>query len=65
MSIWVGVVIVFGWLALAVAAGVVIGALIKRRDRQVPQEAPESKPPRMNVDETTAVRAVGPKRRRS
>jgi hypothetical protein len=56
MSVWLAVLIVFGWLLLAVTVGMVIGRVCRGRNEQKPVAKPC--PPRGNVDLTTAVRPV-------
>lgn len=56
--------LVVGWLVLAISVGVVIGAVVRRRDRQRSAQAPPlSRAPRGNVDETRCQRAVAPRDR--
>lgn len=55
--VWIAVLVVGGWLLLAVTVGAMIGRATKTRDAQKPADPP-ARPPRGNVDLTTALNPV-------
>jgi hypothetical protein len=52
---WI-LIVAGGWLCLAAAVGVVVGRVIRNRDRQIPTDSSESPIPRPGVERKSSPR---------